>query len=54
MGDNFCGQLGIDVAGGSSGGFDKGIDKKTPVQILSSGVNQASVGAVVIRAAFEK
>ena len=44
MGSNTCGELGINLAGGSNSSFDSGIDQKSPVEILSSGVAQMSGG----------
>ena len=44
MGSNTCGELGINLAGGSNSSFDSGIDQKSPVEIVSSGVVQMSGG----------
>jgi formylglycine-generating enzyme required for sulfatase activity/alpha-tubulin suppressor-like RCC1 family protein len=44
MGSNTCGELGINLAGGSNSSFDSGIDQKSPIEIISSGVAQMSGG----------
>ena len=44
MGSNTCGELGINLAGGSNSLFNSGIDQKSPIEIINSGVAQMSGG----------